>query len=201
MDDSDEDLYGPSEGGVTAQADRSGSGVTAADTKPDEEEVEEYEEVEDDDTTRVLTLGLQIRQARHAALRGDTLRQPVDTTSLSKQQQQQHSTAAAAQSHHANVPARRPDTHISTPSALKPTGPQKPGSAYPAIHASNIDVNANPIYPAANKPILSVNLDEDIPGDDKPWRKPGTDLSDYFNYGFDEFTWATYCLKQQETQK
>lgn len=32
---------------------------------------------------------------------------------------------------------------------------------------------------------------------DKPWRRPGTDISDYFNYGFDEFTWALYASKQE----
>jgi pre-mRNA 3'-end-processing factor FIP1 len=36
----------------------------------------------------------------------------------------------------------------------------------------------------------------DLAENDKPWRKPGTDLSDYFNYGFDEFTWAMYAAKQ-----
>lgn len=25
--------------------------------------------------------------------------------------------------------------------------------------------------------------------EDKPWRKPGVDISDYFNYGFDEHSW------------
>ena len=29
--------------------------------------------------------------------------------------------------------------------------------------------------------------------DDKPWRKPGADITDYFNYGFTEETWAAYC--------
>jgi hypothetical protein len=32
--------------------------------------------------------------------------------------------------------------------------------------------------------------------EDKPWRKPGADLSDYFNYGFTEETWRSYCAKQ-----
>jgi len=32
---------------------------------------------------------------------------------------------------------------------------------------------------------------------DKPWRKPGADVTDYFNYGFDEFTWTAYCQKQE----
>ena len=26
-------------------------------------------------------------------------------------------------------------------------------------------------------------------------------MTDYFNYGFDEFTWASYCLKQQTRRK
>lgn len=26
-------------------------------------------------------------------------------------------------------------------------------------------------------------------------------MTDYFNYGFDEFTWANYCLKQQSLRK
>lgn len=42
---------------------------------------------------------------------------------------------------------------------------------------------------------------EDFSEDDKPWRRPGTDMADYFNYGFDEFTWASYCLKQDSLRK
>ncbi|KAM4549133.1 uncharacterized protein fip1l1a [Odontesthes bonariensis] len=30
----------------------------------------------------------------------------------------------------------------------------------------------------------------------KPWRKPEADISDYFNYGFNEETWSAYCKKQ-----
>jgi len=36
----------------------------------------------------------------------------------------------------------------------------------------------------------------DLAEHDKPWRRPGSDQTEFFNYGFDEFTWATYCLKQ-----
>ncbi|XP_056234029.1 pre-mRNA 3'-end-processing factor FIP1 isoform X2 [Seriola aureovittata] len=31
---------------------------------------------------------------------------------------------------------------------------------------------------------------------EKPWRKAGADISDYFNYGFDEQSWNAYCKKQ-----
>lgn len=40
--------------------------------------------------------------------------------------------------------------------------------------------------------------DVDLDGtDDKPWRKPGADLTDYFNYGFNETIWRAYCQKQK----
>jgi len=33
--------------------------------------------------------------------------------------------------------------------------------------------------------------------EEKPWRKPGADITDYFNYGFSEDTWAAYCNRQR----
>lgn len=87
------------------------------------------------------------------------------------------------------------------PVSARPAVPQKPGSAYPAVHASNVDVNANPNLPMTGKPILATDMDNDFPTDDKPWRRPGSDISDYFNYGFDEFTWASYVLKQHELRR
>ncbi|KAJ1921250.1 pre-mRNA 3-end-processing factor fip1l1 [Mycoemilia scoparia] len=33
--------------------------------------------------------------------------------------------------------------------------------------------------------------------EDKAWRKPGADITDYFNFGFTEQTWKVYCLKQK----
>ncbi|KAJ3328316.1 pre-mRNA 3-end-processing factor fip1l1 [Kappamyces sp. JEL0680] len=42
--------------------------------------------------------------------------------------------------------------------------------------------------------IVDVDLES---FDDKPWRKPGADLTDYFNYGFNEQTWKAYCNKQK----
>ncbi|CDQ84927.1 unnamed protein product [Oncorhynchus mykiss] len=43
-------------------------------------------------------------------------------------------------------------------------------------------------------PVLEVDIES---FEEKPWRKPGSDLSDYFNYGFNEDTWKTYCEKQR----
>ncbi|KAJ4286897.1 cleavage polyadenylation factor subunit fip1 [Collariella sp. IMI 366227] len=68
---------------------------------------------------------------------------------------------------------------------------------FPPVSMSKVDVHAIPIHKPTGKPLTAVNIDEDLPENDKPWRKPGTDLSDYFNYGFDEFTWALYAQKQE----
>lgn len=35
---------------------------------------------------------------------------------------------------------------------------------------------------------------------DKPWLKPGADITDYFNYGFTEKTWKKYCDTQRENR-
>ncbi|KAI2619134.1 Fip1 motif-domain-containing protein [Hypoxylon sp. NC1633] len=70
----------------------------------------------------------------------------------------------------------------------------------PAVSTSKVDVNAIPVYKPVGKPITQVNIDEDLAENDKPWRKPGTDLSDYFNYGFDEFTWTLYAAKQDNVR-
>lgn len=36
---------------------------------------------------------------------------------------------------------------------------------------------------------------------DKPWLKPGADITDYFNYGFTESTWMKYCEIQRENRE
>ncbi|KAJ3765234.1 hypothetical protein FB446DRAFT_795256 [Lentinula raphanica] len=33
---------------------------------------------------------------------------------------------------------------------------------------------------------------------EKPWRRAGSDISDWFNYGFDELSWEAYCYRRRE---
>jgi hypothetical protein len=35
-------------------------------------------------------------------------------------------------------------------------------------------------------------------GEERPWRRPGADITDYFNYGFNEETWKFYIEKQRQ---
>ncbi|RYP04904.1 hypothetical protein DL764_004174 [Monosporascus ibericus] len=97
-----------------------------------------------------------------------------------------------------NIPQRTTSSDATVKPAIKREDSQKSpsGADLPPVSTSKIDVNAIPVYKPVGKPITQVNIDEDLPENDKPWRKPGTDISDYFNYGFDEFAWATYAAKQ-----
>ncbi|KAJ3562526.1 hypothetical protein NPX13_g8540 [Xylaria arbuscula] len=102
-----------------------------------------------------------------------------------------------------NIPQRSTSTDPSTRPPVKKDEPPTTttsGAELPPVSNSTIDVHAVPIYTPAGKPITQVNIDTDLPENDKPWRKPGTDLSDYFNYGFDEFTWALYAAKQDSVR-
>ncbi|KAF5806148.1 putative pre-mRNA polyadenylation factor Fip1 domain-containing protein [Helianthus annuus] len=43
--------------------------------------------------------------------------------------------------------------------------------------------------------ILDVNIDV---FEQKPWRHPGADITDYFNFGFNEDSWKVYCNQVDE---
>ncbi|KAF9469609.1 hypothetical protein BDZ94DRAFT_1206249 [Collybia nuda] len=62
----------------------------------------------------------------------------------------------------------------------------------PPSHPS-IDPNATGIFDGRS--ILDVDLDA---LSEKPWRRPGSDISDWFNYGFDEISWEAYCYRRRD---
>ncbi|KAI9375508.1 Fip1 motif-domain-containing protein [Aspergillus egyptiacus] len=195
VDDDDDDLYDPADAVPVTQPPsdpRKPPADASMNDTNDAEEVEEVEE-EDEDDFNIITEAPpdapapEVPHQRHAALRADSQRPPsADQSTIHKSQ----------------TPSLPPkgDSSTSVPVSMRPVS-QKPGSAYPPVHASTIDVHANPVHPSTGKPIMSTDMDADFPEDDKPWRRPGSDLTDYFNYGFDEFTWASYVLKQQELRK
>ncbi|KAA8627649.1 FIP1 Polyadenylation factor I complex subunit FIP1 [Pyrenophora tritici-repentis] len=92
------------------------------------------------------------------------------------------------------VPTRTVPTSGGTVPQLSATALS--GTAFPAQRTSTIDVNGNPIYPPQGKEILSIDIDANLAEEQKIWRRPGEDQSDYFNYGFDEFTWELYRQRQ-----
>lgn len=90
-----------------------------------------------------------------------------------------------------------------TPVNIKPGQQGKPSSA-PTTSASNANasgtktsqggINLEAVGEYNGQPITDVDLDN---VEDKPWRKPGADITDYFNYGFNEISWRSYCAKQK----
>eukprot|EP00835_Amoeboradix_gromovi_P005483 NODE_519_length_7315_cov_0.500554.p5 type:complete len:143 gc:universal NODE_519_length_7315_cov_0.500554:6734-6306(-) len=60
----------------------------------------------------------------------------------------------------------------------------------------DVDINKVPMYDG--KPLIDVDLEEFA---DKPWAKPGCDVSDFFNYGFNEDSWKAYCEKQRQLRQ
>ena len=55
--------------------------------------------------------------------------------------------------------------------------------------------------PAETAELLNTyGIDSDSVAD-KPWKRPGEDLTDYFNYGFNEATWKEYMAKQKRLRE
>ncbi|KAJ7269346.1 hypothetical protein B0H12DRAFT_1095290 [Mycena haematopus] len=57
----------------------------------------------------------------------------------------------------------------------------------------NIDFSATGTL--EGRSIIDVDLSSMA---DKQWRKPGSDISDWFNYGFDELSWEAYCYRRRD---
>ncbi|KAH8651005.1 Fip1 motif-domain-containing protein [Xylariales sp. PMI_506] len=184
--DDDDDFYAPEEPDVpsapitsqstNAPVEQSQSHHDEGDLEEGEEEDEEGAEMDEDDSDI------------------DIITERKDGTKAPPPTQSKYSDIR-------NIPQRTTSTNegASKPT-LKKEDSTRSGAELPAVATSKIDVHAIPIHKGTGKPITQVNIDEDLPENDKPWRNPGTDLSDYFNYGFDEFTWAMYAAKQDSVR-
>lgn len=65
-------------------------------------------------------------------------------------------------------------------------------------------VTAPPSHPAIDptatgmlegRPVFEVDMAALA---DKAWRRPGSDISDWFNYGFDEISWEAFCYRRRD---
>lgn len=68
-----------------------------------------------------------------------------------------------------------------------------PGGTLGGAH-SKPTVDLETVAQYEGKDLYDADLDS---FEDRPWRKPGADITDYFNYGFNELTWKMYCQKQR----
>ncbi|TEB38545.1 hypothetical protein FA13DRAFT_1808492 [Coprinellus micaceus] len=81
------------------------------------------------------------------------------------------------------------------PQQVQDEGPDP--STLPPVKAppSHPDVDPNEAGVYNGQSILDFDLNSLA---DKPWRRPGNDLSDWFNYGFDEISWEAYCYRRRD---
>jgi pre-mRNA 3'-end-processing factor FIP1 len=82
-----------------------------------------------------------------------------------------------------------------TPAPAADAGPDPatlPVATAPASHPA-LDVRA--VGTLDGRPVLDVDVGALA---DKGWRRPGADLADWFNYGFDELSWAAYAHRRRE---
>ncbi|ORY02048.1 Fip1 motif-domain-containing protein [Clohesyomyces aquaticus] len=181
MDDGeDDDLYGPSEPATTSAEPKKEPAKDESDSdngdEPMDEGLESGEEEESDSDLEII-----IDRPETASKPPAHDKPPAESKAIKIEQPPQTST-----------------TH-SKPSSTTPSAtllPHQQGTAYPAVRTSTIDVNADPVYPPAGKTVSQIDMDADLAESSKPWRLPGADQSDYFNYGFDEFTWEMYRQRQ-----
>eukprot|EP00116_Pleurobrachia_bachei_P000067 sb/3460329/ len=85
---------------------------------------------------------------------------------------------------------------VSVITALPPTIPQV--SAPVTVTSSKRTIDVNAVGNINGVPIYDYDIDTMC--EEKPWRLPGADLTDYFNYGFNEDSWKSYCDKQKSVR-
>ncbi|KAM3524289.1 hypothetical protein MY4038_007830 [Beauveria bassiana] len=192
--DEDDDIYVPEEPQVDShQAQAQPPAATrAAEELEEGEEEDEGGAMDEDDDDSDIDIITERKDGTTAA--PPTQAKYSDIRNIPQRSGTNDSPSKPAPAAPAKVEAQTPSSaalHVAAPSA---------DQASAAASKSTVDINANPIYAAVGKPITQVNIDEDLPENEKPWRKPGTDISDYFNYGFDEFTWALYAAKQENVR-
>lgn len=111
-----------------------------------------------------------------------------------------------------NVPPSKAPLPHSGGTPQTPSVPRESVSAapeQPVFHEGLDPITLPPVIAPPSHP--SINLD--IPGildghsilevdigamAEKPWRLPGSDISDWFNYGFDEISWEAYCYRRRD---
>lgn len=69
----------------------------------------------------------------------------------------------------------------------------------PEYQAPTIDVDAL-MKDANGNDLFDLDIDA-IKEEDKGWKKPGANMSDWFNYGMNEAAWRGYVMKQRRVRE
>jgi len=101
-------------------------------------------------------------------------------------------------------PLATPDVAAAAAASVSSTFDVKPNVGDGPDPTTLPPVAAPPSHPAIDptttgmlegRPVFEVDMTSLA---DKAWRRPGSDISDWFNYGFDEISWEAYCYRRRE---
>lgn len=139
---------------------------------------------------------------------------PTQTASNPPPQQEYHESPNPAQIQQLSELVQQASSFLApqqVPSQIQQFHPQPsdsslpdPSTLPPALapeSAPHIDPTATGTYSVASEgkeeevPIFDVEIESLA---EKNWRRPGSDLSDWFNYGFDEISWEAYCVQRRD---
>lgn len=227
IDDEDEFLYGssnkePVSGTIpTAQSDPS-AGESTVDAKDDDDD-EEYDS-DDSDVEFIIDPNAPLVAPPP---RVSTTFAPA-TISTPPPKPTQTVTEGVAQTSTSALPPvpvvpedvpHQPPTQPAQPEVVDETflGPEGPPPTAPSTgpHLS-LDPSASDLYYPPSDALYDARTEaqkaQDLPPmtiyqvdidslPEKPWRRPGANLSDWFNYGFDERSWSLWCGKRHEMER
>ncbi|CAD6567625.1 MAG: cleavage polyadenylation factor subunit fip1 [Tremellales sp. Tagirdzhanova-0007] len=80
--------------------------------------------------------------------------------------------------------------HALPPSSLPPV-------AAPSSHPKIDLTNPSGIVPSSGQSVYEIDLAQ-LEGSGQPWRRPGSDIADWFNFGFDEISYPRYLRYRQD---
>ncbi|KAI8990654.1 hypothetical protein BD414DRAFT_535932 [Trametes punicea] len=205
-----------------------GSTADVADEEPSEngvqgeEEDDEVEESEEDDIEIIMepqsrSLDFRNQQGRPAGARSTSA--TFSTPQRAPAQQQPSLTTEYTPRDRGSVtkqlsatpqPSQATQTPLPPLAATPGTTEKMHEGEKEAMKDSGLDPNT---LPPATAPPSHPSINPSMPGmidgrsileydlnamAEKPWRRPGSDLSDWFNYGFDEISWEAYCYRRRE---
>ncbi|KAJ3036141.1 cleavage polyadenylation factor subunit fip1 [Rhizophlyctis rosea] len=148
------------------------------------EEEEEEEEEEDSDEDLDIVVAAPTTPAPKPVIERRNSLVLNNTPATNKTQQPKPATPTTTSPYTFITPIPRQDGTVAPPSL-------------PAvITKSAIDIDA--VAQVDEKEIYDLDLEQI---EDKPWRRPGADITDYFNYGFNEQTWKAYVAKQKRLRE
>lgn len=107
---------------------------------------------------------------------------PVQNTDTSETPQQPYQQQQSQQD-----PSSSHDPNLPDPSTLPPVRA--------SASSPHIDPTEPGIEQSSGLPIFEVDMENFT---EKNWRRPGSDVSDWFNYGFDEISWEAYCVRRRD---